>query len=63
MIDLRNPDTLTAYRAGFSESVRTDSNPALCVCPYPEGSPEWRAFNRGWNAHDPDANPETEAAP
>ena len=62
MIDLRNPAHLAAYRAGRAESIRTDSDPALCVCPYAEGSPEWMAFNRGWNSHDPDAKPETEAA-
>ena len=53
-MDLRSPALAAAYRAGMAESVRTGSDPAQCRCVYEEGSAEWFAFNRGWNAHDPD---------
>ncbi len=57
IIDLSVPAQLAAYRAGRAESERTDSDPALCRCPYQERSLEWFAFNRGWNSHYPDTEP------
>jgi hypothetical protein len=44
-----------AFKAGYNESVRTDSDPKLAVNPYPEGSPEWEAFGWGWSEHYDDA--------
>ena len=40
-----------AFKKGLSESVRTDSDPERCHCPYKVGSPEMDAFRIGWNSH------------
>jgi hypothetical protein len=40
-----------AFNKGYSESVRTDSEPEKCRCPYKVGSPEGKAFKLGWNSH------------
>jgi len=40
-----------AFNKGYRESVRTDSEPAKCRCPYKIGTPEMNAFKLGWNSH------------
>ncbi len=50
-LDFADHRIVSAYRAGYEESVRTDSEPSKCECPYAAGSAEAQAFNLGWNSH------------
>ena len=52
----RSPE---AFRAGRAASVAADSDPSRVENPHPEKSPDWHAWNAGWNSHWPfeDAKP------
>ena len=45
------PEETKAYREGYDASVRTNSNPKAAPNPYHVGTPDWRAWNLGWNNH------------
>ncbi len=51
-MNLRNAQEITAYQAGYQASIDADGEPAKAPAhPYEVDSPEWHAYNHGWNSH------------